>query len=68
MVLIFEPVINDVRNIKIIGIKLINSRNINFLSFTLSLNFIFLASNQTKKKKGTSIPICFDKNNTGLLI
>ena len=66
MVLIFAPVINDVRNIKIIGIKLINIRNINFLSFIFSLNFIFLVSNQIKKKKGTSIPICFDKNNNGL--
>ena len=29
---------------------------------------IFLTSNQIKKKKGTSIPICFVKNNTGLLM
>ena len=49
------------------GIRLINNKNISFLSFKLNLSFIFFMRIQIKKKKGTNIPICLNKNIIGYL-
>ena len=67
MVLIFDPDTNEVMSINAIGTKLIKIKKINFLSFKLNLNFNFLINNETKKKKGNNIPICFDKKRIGYL-
>ena len=58
MVLIFDPVINEVKNIKKIGKILIANKNINFLSLNLKFNLIFLTNNQDNIKKGINIPTC----------
>ena len=63
IVLIFEPVINDVKNINTIGKKFIKIKNNNFLSLKSTLNLIFLIINQFKNKNSTNIPICLNKNN-----
>ncbi len=65
MVLIFEPVINDVKSIKIIGKILMAIKKINFLSLKLKLNLIFLTKSQDKIKNGTNITICFIKQIIG---
>ena len=59
MVLIFDPVINDVKNIKTIGKILIANKNSNFLSLKLKFNLIFFTNNQIKIKKGINIPYLF---------
>ena len=68
MVLIFDPVINDVKSIKIIGKILMTNKKSNFLSLRLILNLIFLTNNQDNIKKGIKIPTCFNKKITGNLI
>ena len=61
MVLIFDPVISEVKNIKIIGKILTANKKSNFLSFEFKLNLIFFTSNQIKIKNGIIIPTCFNK-------
>ena len=68
MVLIFDPVINDVKNIKTIGKILIANKNSNFLSLKFKFNLIFLTNNQISIKKGIKIPTCFNKKINGNLI
>ena len=68
MVLIFEPVINDVKNIKTIGKILMAIKKSNFLSLKFKFNLIFLTNNQDSIKKGINIPTCFNKKITGNLI
>ena len=68
MVLIFEPVINDVKSIKIIGKILMAIKKSNFLSLKFKFNLIFLTNNQVNIKKGINIPICFNKKIAGNLI
>ena len=58
MVLILDPKIIDVINIKKIGKTLIDNKKSNFLSFKLIFNLIFLINSQIKMKKGIIIPIC----------
>ena len=61
MVLIFTPIISEVKNIKIIGIRLMANRNINLSS--LSLNFVlnFEIVNKNIIIKGIITPICLPK-------
>ena len=51
MVLIFDPVIKDVKNIKIIGKTLMAIKKSKFLSLKLILKLIFFTSNKIKIKK-----------------
>ena len=55
----------DVKKIKKIGNILIKIKKINFLSFKLIRNFIFLTSKIIKKKKGIIIPICLKRKIIG---
>ena len=57
--------ISEVKNIKNNGPKLINNKNINFLSFKLNLIFDFKIKNDDNIKKGISIPICLIANIDG---
>ena len=68
MVLIFDPVIKDVKSIKIIGKILMAIKKSKFLSLKLILKLIFFTNNQIKIKNGTNIPTCFNKKITGNLI
>ena len=68
MVLIFEPVINDVKNIKTIGKILMAIKKSKFLSLKLILKLIFFTNNQIKIKNGINIPICFSKKINGYLM
>tara|TARA_Y100000591_G_C21392477_1_gene478825 strand:+ start:382 stop:588 length:207 start_codon:yes stop_codon:yes gene_type:complete len=68
MVLIFDPIIKDVKIIKIIGKILIENKKSKFLSLKFNLNLIFLTINQDNIKKGISIPNCFNKKIIGNLM
>ena len=68
MVLIFDPIINDVKNIKTIGKILIANKNSNFFSLNFKLILIFLTHNQDNIKNGISIPTCLNKKVVGNLI
>ena len=65
---VFDPKINDVTVIKIIGIRLIKTKNNNFLSFKFILILYFETVNTNITKKGIRIKICFPKNIIGLSI
>ena len=65
MVLIFAPVNNEVKNIKIIGTIFIIIKKINFLSLNLIFVLNFEIINENKIKKGINIPICFPKKIKG---
>ena len=68
MVLIFEPKIIELINIKKIGMIFMKIKKSSFLSFKLILNLILLINNQIRKKNGISIPICLNKNKNGYFI
>ena len=53
-----EDKIIKVKNINIIGTKLIAIKKTSFLSLKFNLNLIFLTKNIIKIKKGTIVPIC----------
>ena len=68
MVLIFDPITSEVKNIKIIGARLIKAKKSNLLSFKFNLKLNFLTKRKIKRKKGISIPICLNKKESGYWI
>ena len=62
---IFDPVNIEVKKIKKIGKIFINIKKINFLSFKLILNLIFLTKSHIKRKNGVSNKIYLNKKVIG---
>ena len=57
--MIFAPITNEVKKIKIKGTIFIVNKNNNFLSFRLNFGLNLEIRSKHKIKKGTSISICF---------
>ena len=68
MVLILDPKITEVINIRTNGKILTEIKKSNFLSLKFILNLILFNNSQTKNKNGISIVICFNIKIIGYLI